>query len=69
MTAMARPIERLHPQRVTSEIDLVGGSIDDGKGELAAQAMHRAFSPLDEGLQDHFGVAIGPQYVTEGSEL
>jgi hypothetical protein len=34
MTTAARPVERFYPERVTSQIDLVRGSVDDGEREL-----------------------------------
>ena len=69
VTAAARPVERFHPERVTSQIDPVGGSVDDGERELAPQAVHRPFPPLEERLQDHLGVAVTAQLVAEGGKL
>ena len=66
---MARPIERFHPERVTSQVDPVGSLVNDGECELASQPVHRTFPPLEERLQDHFRVAVTPQHVAQGGKL
>src|SRR5215475_10224231 len=69
MTVMARPVERLHPKRVTREVDAVLSLVDNSKGELATEAVHCAFSPLEEGLQDHFSVTVTSHHMAESGEL
>ena len=69
VTAVARPVERLHAERVTSQVDPVGGFVDDGERELAPEAVYGPFPPLKERLQDHFGVAVTSQRVAEGGKL
>ena len=69
VTVVARPIERFHPERVTSQVDPVGSLVNDGECELASQPVHRTFPPLEERLQDHFGVAVTPQHVAPGGKL
>ncbi len=60
-----RPVERLDPERVTRQVDLVRCPVDDGEGELAAQAVHRSVSPFEERLEHHLGVAVAAQLVAE----
>jgi predicted NBD/HSP70 family sugar kinase len=65
----ARPVKRLDPKRVTSEVDPVRGLVDDGEGEFAPQVVYRAFPPFEECLKDHFGVAVAAQHVTGTGKL
>ncbi len=69
MPVVAGPVERLYPERVAREVDPVAGLVDDGEGELAAQAVHRRVAPLQEGLKDDLGVAVAAQLVAEAGQL
>ena len=69
VTVVARPVERFHAERVTSQVDPVGSSVNDGERELAPQAVYGPFPPLKERFQDHFGVAITSQFVAESGKL
>ena len=69
VTTAARPVERLNAERVTSQIDPVGSSVNYRERELAPQAVYGLFPPLKERFEDHFGVAITSQFVAEGGKL
>jgi hypothetical protein len=69
VAAEARPVERFNAERVTSQIDPVQSPVNHGERELATQAMHRLFPPLEERLQDHFGVAVTSQFVADCGKL
>ena len=63
------PIQRLDPEAIAGEEELVPVGVPDRKREHPVQSLDAAFSPGMPGLEDHLGVAVGEETVAAIAQL
>ncbi len=62
-------VERLHAEAVAREEERLAVAVPESEGEHAAEAFHAALAPCLPRVDDHLGVALRPENVSERHEL